>query len=85
MQVGSSFAHLVAYNTTIKIEFKMNIIWMRWNILKFFTIQDDVVDDVRRMLMWHVLIGWWCGIDACQEKSHSGSHNVDHNSQIKDN
>jgi hypothetical protein len=35
MQVRSCFVHLVASNTMVKTEFKMDIIWIRLIILKF--------------------------------------------------
>jgi hypothetical protein len=37
MQAFFSFVHLVMYDTTVKIEFKMNIIWVRLIILMFLT------------------------------------------------
>jgi hypothetical protein len=35
MQVVSSFVYLIIYDTTVKTELKMDIIWVRLIILKF--------------------------------------------------
>jgi hypothetical protein len=35
MEVASSFVHLVAYNTIVKMKFKRDIIWVRLFILNF--------------------------------------------------
>jgi hypothetical protein len=35
MQMWFYFVHLVAQNTTVKTEYKMDIIWDRLTILKF--------------------------------------------------
>jgi hypothetical protein len=43
MQSRSNFVHLITYNTTVKTEFKINIIWVRLIILKFFTMQAYVI------------------------------------------
>jgi hypothetical protein len=50
MQLRSSFVHLVAHNTTMKTKFKMDIIWVRLIILKFYSMQDYVVDNV--VVIW---------------------------------
>jgi hypothetical protein len=42
MQEGYSFIHLIAYNTMVKTEFKIDIIYVRLIIFKFFTIQHYV-------------------------------------------
>jgi hypothetical protein len=46
MQERSSFIHLVVYNIMLKTELKMDIISVRLIILKFYTLQNCVVDDV---------------------------------------
>jgi hypothetical protein len=38
MQTISNFIHLITYDTTVKTEFKINIICMRLVILKFFVL-----------------------------------------------
>jgi hypothetical protein len=37
MQAVPNFIHLVMEKTTVEMEFKINIIWVRLIILKFFT------------------------------------------------
>jgi hypothetical protein len=46
MQERSSFIHLVVYNIMLKTELKMDIISVRLIILKFYTLQNCVTDDV---------------------------------------
>jgi hypothetical protein len=53
MQVRSSFIHLITKNTTVKTEFKIDIIWVRLIILKFCSMQDYVIDDV--VLIWQLV------------------------------
>jgi hypothetical protein len=35
MQAISSFVHLIAYNTTVKMKFEIDVIWVRLISLKF--------------------------------------------------
>jgi hypothetical protein len=47
MQMRCCFIYLVAYNTMVKIEFRMDIIWIRLIIFKnLYFVVGDVADDV---------------------------------------
>jgi hypothetical protein len=61
MQEGYNVIHLIVYNTTLKEEFKIDIIWVRLIILSFLLCKimwHDVV--VIWQLMYDVAIdNWW--------------------------
>jgi hypothetical protein len=47
----------------VKTTFKMNNIWVRLIILKFVYYEYNVTNEVKEwvyVLMWYVLIGWYC-------------------------
>jgi hypothetical protein len=57
MQVISSFVHLITYNIMVKIEFKMNMIWVSLIIFKnlyYVKLCDRCSGDVA--------FRWWYGI-----------------------
>jgi hypothetical protein len=49
----SRFVHQIEKNTTVKTEFKIDIIWVRLTILNVYTMQDYVADDV--VLIWQLM------------------------------
>jgi hypothetical protein len=56
VQVRFSFVHLIAYDITVKIKFKMDIIWVRLIILK--------------SLYYARLCGRWCSGDFAADVNH---------------
>jgi hypothetical protein len=54
----------------VKTTFKMNNIWVRLIILKFVYYEYNVTNEVKEwvyVLMWYVLIEWYCRYAAREE------------------
>jgi hypothetical protein len=72
MQMRSYFVHLVAYNTMVKPEFKMDIVWKRFII--FILCSGDVAADVNHLHIKRIHLLGFCYIVI--EDSH-GKPNVE--------